>query len=565
MKEIVVDLFAGGGGASEGIEWALGSCVDEAINHNPEAIAMHKANHPGTRHHIEDVFKVKPLDVTRGRPVGLLWASPDCTHHSRAKGGKPVSKKIRGLAWVVVKWAKAITPRVIMLENVPEFAEWGPLDKNDQPDKAKKGKTFHLWANQLRRLGYKVEFKVLSAADYGAPTIRKRLFMIARCDGQPIRWPKATHGPGLIPYRTAAECIDWSLPCPSIFLTKKEVKAQGLKCKRPLVDNTMRRIARGIQKYVIDAAEPFIVTCNHGGEGFRGQGLTKPMCTITASRDAHGLVVPNIIRIGNTGANGGQVHSIDEPVRTIVSKSEDCLVASHLTKYHGLKGQECRGQGLNDPLRTLDTQNRFGVVSAFLAKHFTGCDGADLTKPAPTVTAIDHNALVAANLTRFNGQSIGSDAKDPAPAVVGKSHDGVVAAHLTKLYGTSKAGCDVAQPMPTITGGGQHIAEVRAFLIKYYGCGCGQSVKGPMHTVTSKDRLGLVTVAGVDYQIADIGMRMLVPREQARAQGFEDSYILTGTKTSQTAKIGNSVCPPVAKALVGSNVELQEIRHQRVG
>lgn len=601
MKEIIVDIFAGGGGASEGIEWALGACVDEAVNHNPEAIAMHKANHPGTRHHIEDVFKIKPLDVTRGRPVGLLWASPDCTHHSRAKGGKPVSKKIRGLAWIVVRWAKAVQPRVIMLENVPEFAEWGPLDKNDRPDKTKKGKTFHLWANQLRGLGYKVEFDVLSAADYGAPTIRKRLFMIARCDGQPIVWPKPTHGAGLLPYRTAAECIDWSLPCPSIFLTKKEVKDQGLRCKRPLADNTMRRIARGIQKYVIDAADPYIVKIGQtGSNGNRSHPIDEPLRTIV-SKSEDCLVVPSLTQIGYGEKKGQAPRAIDikKPLGTVVSTGKHGLVAAHLTKYHGLKGAETRGQGCDKPVKTLDTQNRFGVVTAildqhyggrkvgrpidkpagtvttrgtqqsvvtaFLAKHYTGVVGADLTKPTPTVTAIDHNALVAANLTRFNGQSIGSDPKNPAPAVVGKNHDGLVAAHLTKLYGTSKAGCDVTDPMPTITGGGQHIAEVRAFLIKYYGCGCGQGVKEPMHTVTSKDRMGLVTIAGTDYQIADIGMRMLVPREQARAQGFEDSYILTGTKTSQTAKIGNSVCPPVAKALVGSNVELREITQQKVG
>jgi len=468
MQEIIVDLFAGGGGASEGIEQALSVYVDEAVNHDPNAIAMHRANHPKTRHHIEDVFKVSPIEVVAGRPVGLLWASPDCTHFSRAKGGKPVKKEIRSLAWVVIHWAQLVRPRVIILENVPEFKTWGPLGIDGRPDKTKSGTTFTLWANQLRGLGYKVEFQELTAADYGAPTIRRRLFMIARCDDRPIVWPEPTHGGkgnlfGLRPYRTAAECIDWSLPCPSIF-----------ERKRPLAENTMRRIARGIQKFVIDAREPFIVTCNH---------------------DAHGLAVP------------------------------------HLTKYHGLKANECRGQEVGAPIKTLDTQNRFGLVAAFLKKYYGGVVGASLQKPTPTVTAIDHNALVAAHLTKFYGTNVGSDMRDP---------------------------------VPTVTATGTHIGEVRAFLVKYYGCGTGQSLREPMHTVTSKDRLGLVTVAGEDYQIVDIGMRMLAPRELARAQGFDDSYILTGTKTNQVAKLGNSVCPPVAKALVAANVELMMAREVKV-
>ena len=532
MKEIVVDLFAGGGGASTGIEAALGVSIDEAINHNPEAIAMHKANHHGTNHHIEDVFKVEPMEVTRGRPVGLLWASPDCTHHSRAKGGKPVSKKIRGLAWVVVRWARAVRPRVIMLENVPEFAEWGPLDENDRPDKAKRGKIFHLWANQLRGLGYEVEFNVLSAAHYGTPTIRKRLFMIARCDGAPIVWPKHSHGPGLLPYRTAAECIDWSIPCPSIFLTKKQVKRLKLKCKRPLADNTMRRIYRGIMKYVVDSADPFIV------------------------------------RIGNTGANGGQVHNIDEPVRTIVSKAEDCLIVPSLTKYHGLKGGETRGQECDKPIRTLDTQNRFGLVTAFLDQHYGASKvGRKVDEPAGTVTSrgTQQSVVTASFIAKHFTGVTGSKMEDPLATVTGKDHNALVATHLTKLYGTSKAGCDIKAPSPTITGGGQHIGQVQAFLVKYYGTAIGQGVKEPLHTITAKARLGLVTIAGVDYRIADIGMRMLSPRELAKAQGFPDSYILTGTKTSQVAKIGNSVCPQVAQALVESNVKIEEISIQQVG
>lgn len=496
MRELIVDLFAGGGGASCGIRRALGVAPDIAVNHDAEAIAMHAANHPGTEHLTEDVFKVNPLEAVKGRPVGLLWASPDCTQFSRAKGGKPVKKEIRFLAWAVVHWAQLVRPRVIILENVSEFAEWGPLDERDKPITSKKGKTFNLWANQLRGLGYQVEHRELAACDYGAPTIRKRLFVIARCDGEPIVWPEPTHGEpgnifGLKPYRTAAECIDFSIPCPSIFLTKADAKRLKLNVRRPLAEKTMQRIARGIRKYVIEAQEPFIIGIDHHG------------------------------------SNGGCVYAASEPLRTITHKNRFAIIAPSVVKYHGLKGNEARGQRVDEPVKTLDTSNRFALVSAFLSKYFGGVTGADVWSPVPTVTAIDHNALVAASLTKFYGTNVGSG---------------------------------MAEPVPTITGGGQHIGEVRAFLIKYYGQGCGQSAKEPMHTVTSKDRLGLVTVAGQQYQIADIGLRMLAPRELARAQGFGDDYILTGTKSNQVAKIGNSVCPDVAAAIVRSNVEIREVR-----
>jgi len=480
MSELFCDLFAGGGGASEGIRRALGVSPDIAINHDVEAVIMHTQNHPETQHFCEDAYDVDPLTVTKGRDVGLLWASPDCTHFSRAKGGKPVEKRIRGLAWVVIKWAKAVRPRVIILENVPEFKTWGPTIKIKQereqlffdlfrsskfdiieyPNPNKKGMTFRFWVNRLRGLGYKVDWRELSACDYGAPTIRKRLFLIARCDGQPIIWPKPTHGKGLKPYLTAAECIDWSIPCQSIFDRKK-----------PLAEATLRRIARGLQRYVIEAKEPFIVTCNHGGDNFRGQGLNEPFKTITAARDAHGLVVP------------------------------------YLSKYHGVKGNEDRCSGMAGPIPTIDTSNRFALVTAFLSKYYAGVVGADVRQPMPTVTAIDHNALVAAHITKFYSTNIGSDMREP---------------------------------LPTITGGGQHLGEVMALLTKHCG-GVG----------------AVVTVAGEQYQIADIGLRMLTPRELARAQGFSDDYILTGSNAVQVAKIGNSVCPPIAEALVRANVQLQ--------
>ncbi len=589
MREMIVDVFAGGGGASLGIQMALGVSPDLAINHDPDALAMHAFNHPDTEHGCADVWTVDPRKATKGRPVGLAWFSPDCTHFSRAKGGQPVQKKIRSLAWVVVKWAKAVRPRIIILENVPEFREWGPLKRRRvrtdkryddgtkkgkwayYPDPDKKGMTWNLWCNQLRGLGYKLESRTLRACDYGAPTIRKRLFVIARCDGQSIVWPEPTHGEtgGLFPlkpYRTAAECIDWTRPCPSIFLSREEAKK--LNVRRPLSEKTLRRIALGINRFVLDNPKPFIVRCAHGeasASGNRwGQGshsIDEPLPTITGSKD-FALVAPTLQNLTHggrsepvesplrtvTGANRGEkavvaatliqtgygeregqaprVPGIDKPLGTVVGTGKHALMAACLTKYHGLKGNEARGQEMTDPAQTVDTSNRFALVGAFLQKYFSGVVGSDLRSPTPTVTAIDHNALVAA--------------------------------HLTKLYGTA-VGSDAREPMPTVTGGGQHIGQVQAFLLKYYATTVGQSCKEPMHTVTSKDRLGLVTVLGEPYLIADIGLRMLTPRELARAQGFPDTYKLTGTKTNQVSKIGNSVCPPLAAALVKANVQLREV------
>lgn len=489
MMGLIVDNFAGGGGASTGIELALGRRVDVAINHDLAAVVMHRANHPGTRHLCEDVFAVKPREVTGGRPVDLAWFSPDCKHFSKAKGGRPCDKKIRGLAWVAVRWAREVGPRVIILENVEEFQDWGPLMADGRPDPGRKGLTFRRFVGCLRGLGYTVEWRELVAADFGAPTTRKRLFLVARNDGEAVVWPEATHArrpgaemltTGLRPWRTAAECIDWSIPCPSIF-----------ERKRPLAEATLRRIAEGLRRYVIEATEPFIV------------------------------------RICQTGSDGGKVRSVGEPLGTIVSKNEHCLAVPYLSKYHGQKSeQDSRCSTPGGPIATLDTQNRFALVSAFLAKHYGGVVGHRPDRPLGTVTAVDHH--------------------------------GVAAAQLVKLYETSN-GADVRDPMPTVTGQGNHIAEVRAFLIKYYGTWCGQNLNEPAATVTGKDRLGLVVVHGEEYQIADIGLRMLQPRELARAQGFHESYVLTGTKSSQVARIGNSVCPPVAAALVRANVQAMSL------
>lgn len=529
MRELIIDCFAGGGGTSQGIEDA-GFIIDHAINHDPDAIEMHLANHPGTQHWCENIWKIKPLEVTKGQPVGLAWFSPDCTHFSRAKGGKPVKKQIRGLAWIVVRWASLVKPRIIILENVSEFQTWGPLREDNKPCPKRKGKTFNLWLNRLRGLGYKVEWRELSAADYGAPTIRKRLFLIARCDGQPIVWPQPTHGSagellGLKPYRTAAECIDWSIPCPSIF-----------ERKRPLAEHTLRRIAKGIRKFIIEAKEPFIIRTGHysnitgKGDTFRGQGLNKPLGTICSINDK-AIVMPSLIKYHGQKANETRGQRVDEPIRTLDTQNRFGLVLVQLVGIdHKSSNSKC-SYGVDKPLNTITKENRFAFVTAFLSKYYTGVVGSDLRKPTPTVTAIDHNAIVTSHLTKFYSTNIGSDMR---------------------------------QLVPTITGQGQHIGEVRAFLIKYYNTNIGSSLKSPMHTITSKDHFGLVTVVGEQYQIADIGLRMLSPRELAWAQGFPDSYVLTGSKSNQVAKIGNSVCPPMAKALVKANFKQKELAEKVV-
>ena len=506
--ELVIDLFAGGGGASTGIEQAIGRHVDIAVNHDPEAVSLHQANHPQTLHYVSDVFEVDPVAVCAGRPVGLLWASPDCKHFSKAKGGKPVSKKIRGLAWVVVKWAKLVRPRIICLENVEEFQTWGPLRDDGMPCQERKGKTFANWVAQLRNLGYAVEWRELRACDYGAPTIRKRLFLVARRDGRPIEWPQATHGAGALPYRTAAECIDWSLSCPSVFLSQEEGRAHGV--KRPLAEATMRRIAHGVKRYVLDAAEPFIVQFTHG-DG-------KP---------------------GGVKRWGKGAHDIDKPMPTLTAKAEHALAVPTIiqTGYGERAGQAPRVPGIEKPLGTAVDGQKHALVAAFMAKHYGGNEGPGwpVQKPISTVTTQDHHHLVTS--------------------------------HLAKLRGTSNS-ASTSEPLGTVSAQGQHHAEVRALLIKYYGTDQDPQLGEPLHTVTTRDRFGLVTVRGQDYYIADIGMRMLQPRELYRAQGFPDSYVIDRgadgrvlSKSAQVRMCGNSVCPPLARAIVIANYsEMQALR-----
>lgn len=574
--ELIVDNFAGGGGASTGIEMATGYSVDIAINHDPEAIKMHKANHPNTKHYCENVWAVDPVKACNGHPVALAWFSPDCKHFSKAKGGKPKDKFIRGLAWVACRWAGLVRPRVIMLENVEEFKTWGPLNRGHHPIKAKQGETFQKFVQQLTDLGYEVQFRELIAADYGAPTMRKRFFMIARCDGKPIVWPEPTHAPadseevkaGLKkPYVGAYTQLDFSLPCPSIFDTSEEIKEKyGIRAVRPLAQKTMDRIARGFIKFVLNNPKPFIIQCNHGGER-RPNDIREPMPTITG-KHGYGIVEPYMVQIGQTGFAKDRSKDVREPLTTIVSKNEHCLIEPMLAPYMGTNttnhpggnckdpihtittgNQQClisptliqyhsetskdgvRGQTIKDPIMTVDSSNRYGLVASFLHKYYDGGykgAGETVENPLPTVTAWDHNSVVTANLIQMNNHCDGKD---------------------------------IRQPLPTITAGDGHFGEVRAFLIKYYGDATGQDIEQPLDTVTARDRFGLVTIEGVDYQIVDIGLRMLEPRELYGCQGFPDDYIIdhdytgkTYPRSEQVRRCGNAVCPPIPAALVRANL-----------
>lgn len=538
--ELIVDNFAGGGGASTGIEMATGYSVDIAINHDPEAIKMHKANHPNTKHYCENVWAVDPVKACNGHPVALAWFSPDCKHFSKAKGGKPKDKFIRGLAWVACRWAGLVRPRVIMLENVEEFKTWGPLGRRHHPIKAKQGETFQKFVQQLTDLGYEVQFRELIAADYGAPTMRKRFFMIARCDGKPIVWPEPTHAPadseevkaGLKkPYVGAYTQIDFSRPCPSIFDTSEEIKEKyGIRAVRPLAQKTMGRIARGFIKFVLNNPKPFIIQCNHGGER-RPNDIREPMPTITG-KHGYGIVEPYMVQIGQTGFTKDRSKDVREPLTTIVSKNEHCLISPTLIQYHSETSKDgVRGQTIEDPIMTVDSSNRYGLVTSFLHKYYDGGykgAGETVENPLPTVTAWDHNSVVTANLIQMNNHCDGKD---------------------------------IRQPLPTITAGDGHFGEVRAFLIKYYGQGTGQDIEQPLDTVTARDRFGLVTIEGVDYQIVDIGLRMLEPRELYGCQGFPDDYIIdhdytgkTYPRSEQVRRCGNAVCPPIPAALVRANL-----------
>lgn len=635
--ELIVDSFAGGGGASTGIEMALGRSPDYAINHDPEALALHRANHPDTVHLSKNIYKVDPLDVVGRRKVGLLWASPDCKHFSKAKGGKPVKREIRDLAWTVVLWAERARPRVIILENVEEFQTWGPLietPKGIMPCPDRRGETFREWIAALKKHGYKVEWKELRACDYGAPTTRKRLFLIARSDGKKIVWPEPTHGPGRLPYRTAAsDVIDWTIPCPSIFDTSEEIMTKlGIRAVRPLAENTMARIAKGVKRYVIDAAKPFIVDVAHSSvspSGVKrwGDGIKdadKPMGNVTAGGIQQGVVVPSLVGCGGR-AGQSRPRSGDEPLGTSTTKADLCLTTAVLSaaQHGGLN------RGVDEPVHTITAspKDQNQVVTATMVQTGYGerralyrCPDCDLTfhderatgvgglapaecpkcgeedrieivspgqepraldigKPLGTVVAGGaKHAVVSAFLAQHNtmpsgGVHPGHHAEEPISAVTASgSQQAIVSAGLMNMKGSDRRMSDVEEPTPAVTSQGNHVGEVRAFLMKYYGNeGEGHDPAKPLGTVTTRDRFGIVTVEGEPYQIVDIGMRMLTPRELFKAQGFPPGYqIDTGvfdggetrplTKTAQVRMCGNSVCPPIAAALVAANCADMAVR-----
>lgn len=512
MREIIIDNFAGGGGASTGIELAIGRSVDIAINHDENAIAMHKTNHPDTLHYCESVFDVDPSAATSGKPVGLAWFSPDCRHFSKAKGAKPVKKEIRGLAWIVLRWALAVRPRVMMLENVEEFKTWGPLlDEELRPDPERAGETFEAFVGMLSTgiaanhpalaevceflaiephghqaqqliagLGYDVDYRELRACDYGAPTIRKRFFMVMRCDGRKIHWPEATHGDPkslevqsgkLAPWRTAAECIDWNIPARSIFDRKK-----------PLAENTLKRIARGIQRFVIESASPFIVKCNHTTshgkyDCFRGQELEAPLQTITKTH-GYALAVPHLTKF-RTGASG---QPLTEPVPTVTA------------------GTSARPGGNGHAL---------GVVEAALTPFLAGNGGSEyqakprqLDKPAHTILKQSRACVVAPVIARQFGASVGHRADEPSATITsgggGKSQ--LVTPTLIQMGYGERSGQEprvlqLNNPLGTVTAGGNKFATVSAFLAKHYGgnyTGPGVGMDEPAHSVTTVDHHAVV-------------------------------------------------------------------------
>lgn len=524
LDEIIVDNFAGGGGASTGMELATGRPVTIAINHDPEAIKMHMANHPYTEHYQASVWDVDPVEVCHGRPVGLAWFSPDCKHFSRAKGGKPVSKNIRGLAWIVLRWAAKVRPRVIILENVPEFVTWGPVRKG-KPVKSKSGQTFRKWLSQLIDLGYNVEYRKLKACDYGAPTIRERFFLVARCDGKPIVFPEPTHGSGkgLKPYRTAAECIDWTIPCKSIFGRK-----------HPLKPNTMRRIAKGLDKFTIKAERPFIIPIGYGerqGQEPRVHSIDTPLSTVVSSCKQY-AVSPHISKFygGITGTE------VSNPMPTVTAIDHNALTAANLIQYHSeTSHSEVRGQALDMPVMTVDTSPRYALTAAHIVKYYSGDNYSSANDPLHTITTKERNALVESHL-----------------CILRRNED-----------------CrSESLPLPTITSSGAHFAEIRTEIVKYTGdanLGNWAEIRELLNKycgyTMAEDEILLLEINGEKYFIYDIGMRMLEPKELYAAQGFPPDYIIDKdyegkeySRKEQVARCGNAVPPPFAEALVRANL-----------
>ena len=607
LHPLFIDGFAGGGGASTGIGQALGRDVDIAINHSPTAIAIHKANHPDTEHHCTDIrAPFLPRTATRGRRVGGAWFSPDCKEYSKAKGGQVKDRSIRALCWEVIHWLEETLPDVGYLENVEEFEYAAPLDSNGVPLPDHKGREFKKFKRSIRRLGYRVQHRLLIACNYGAPTSRKRLYMIFRRDGKPIVWPKPTHAPAndprvlagkLLPYRTAAECIDWSIPCPSIFERDRE-----------LAEATKRRIAHGVMRYVVNAQRPFLVPLTHQGS-IRVNDTAEPFRTITgAHRGEIAVSDTEIAPIITHGQHGGRNHRADQPHHTIAASKKDTngIAAATLIQmgYGERKGQEPRVPHVDKPLGTVvGGGGKHGAVTAELAyldQQYGKSVGADVAQPAPSATTHAKTGQVTAFLSSFNTSNTNGGRADPLQplktACASGQHHAVVAAHLEQANGGPRnknlSGRSARRPLSTATttGAQQRVVETTlieegalppdtmaravctaAFLIKYYGNEVdGHGLSEPIGTVTTKDRFAVVTVTidAVTYVIVDIGLRMLKPRELARAQGFPDDYVLDPivrkflrgkwverplTIAEQISAIGNSVCPPVARALVAAN------------
>ena len=573
--EIIVDNFAGGGGASTGIEIATGRAVAIAINHDPAAILMHKTNHPYTEHFQASVWDIDPVAVCRGRRVGLAWFSPDCKHFSKAKGAALVDRKIRGLAWITLRWAAKVRPRVIILENVEEFQTWGPVRKG-KPVKKLAGTTFRKFIRQLEELGYTVEYRELIAADYGAPTSRKRFYMIARCDGKPIVWPKPTHSKtgadGLPKWRSAAEIIDWSLPCPSVFATKAEIMDRyGLKAVRPLAKNTMRRIIRGVDKFTIRSGKPFIVPTGYGERkgqaprvhdmdapfptvvGTGKENLCKPLLapvTVTNTSNSVGgtvgepvhtvttagnqmLVTPFLAECNHSG--GGHIAPVTDAHKTITAKHTGGIVAPALIQYHTEQTEHVRASGLGTPIHTVDASNRYGLTCANLVEYYTGGRPLDVQDPMHTVTSHDREAVVAAHVVKFKGDNLGHGADEPMQTVTTSAGEfAVCKVYLAKMHGGDELG---------------YWPLIRDLLNEF----CGYTL--------AEDEVLLLEIGGALYYIADIGLRMLSPRELYNAMGFPPDYIIDRDyegheykKSAQVARCGNAVCPPVASALVRANL-----------
>lgn len=515
MKEgLIIDCFAGGGGASVGIEMALGRQVDIAVNHDPDAILMHRTNHPGTLHLTEDIFKVNLQEYVKGRHVSLMWASPDCTSHSKAKGGKPRKQGLRILPWAVYKHAKAILPDVIIMENVEEIQQWGPLDDSGHPIKERKGEDYRKFITAMKSLGYMFESRELVAADYGAPTTRKRWYAVFRRDGRDIVWPAQTHGKcgadGLKPWEPIYKYLDLRDFGKSIFGRKK-----------PLAPNTMNRIARGLEKFVFNCREPFIVQVNHGGGCFRGQSIHEPVPTIT-QKHGFGVVTPYIMQIGHTGFTKDRDRPAEKPMSTVAAKNGHCLISPILIQYHSeTTKNSVRGQQVTEPIQTIDTSNRYGLVMSYIAKFYKSGIGQGMEEPIHTITTPP-------------------------------GHFGTASVLALEWKELQEAGIDGETA--------QKCTWVSRFIMEYYGCGTGQELREPLHTIVAKDRFALITVLGSEYAILDIFLRMLKAEELKLGQGFPEDYIIdrdyNGNRypvSKQVARIGNSVVPIMAQKLVEAN------------